>query len=104
MIGISDSSSEDGISHVYVVPFTGGIPQLVTEKGPSYLHGISPDNKKLVYCAERNGNFDVYLIDVKERKEIQLTTAEDLDDGPEFSPDGKHIWFNSVRRFIFYWS
>jgi len=27
---------------------------------------------------------------------VRLTTAEGLDDGPEYAPDG-HIWFNSVR-------
>ena len=26
-----------------------------------------------------------------------LTTAAGLNDGPEYSPDGKYIWFNSVR-------
>lgn len=30
-------------------------------------------------------------------EEIRLTEAEGLDDGPEYSPDGKYIWFNSVR-------
>lgn len=29
--------------------------------------------------------------------EVRLTTAEGLDDGPEYAPDGQHIWFNSVR-------
>lgn len=29
--------------------------------------------------------------------EVRLTDAPGLDDGPEYSPDGKHIWFNSVR-------
>ena len=28
---------------------------------------------------------------------FELTDAEGLDDGPEYSPDGKYIWFNSVR-------
>jgi TolB protein len=51
-----------GSSQVFVLPFTGGEPRLVTSQGPSYLHGISPDNKQLAYCANRNGNFDVYVI------------------------------------------
>jgi Tol biopolymer transport system component len=79
------------------VPFSGGTPRLITPVGPSYLHGISPDNKYLAYCAERNGNYDVYVIPFEGGEEIRLTTAGDLDDGPEYSPDGKYIWFNSVR-------
>ena len=96
-IAISNTPVEGGGSHVYVVPFTGGTPRLVTPVGPSYLHGISPDNKQLAYCAERNGNFDVYVIPFEGGKEVRLTTANDLDDGPEYSPDGNYIWFNSVR-------
>ncbi|GHT20082.1 hypothetical protein AGMMS4957_05930 [Bacteroidia bacterium] len=96
-IAISNSPAEDHRSRVYTVPFEGGVPTLITELAPSYLHGISPDNKFLAYCAERNGNYDVYAIPFKGGKEIRLTTAEGLDDGPEYSPDGKYIWFNSVR-------
>jgi Tol biopolymer transport system component len=96
-IAISNSPAEDHRSHVYTVPFEGGVPRLITELGPSYLHGISPDNKYLAYCADRNGNYDVYVIPFGGGNEIRLTTAEGLDDGPEYSPDGKYIWFNSVR-------
>jgi Tol biopolymer transport system component len=96
-IAISNSPEEDHRSHVYTVPFEGGSPSLITELAPSYLHGISPDNKYLAYCADRNGNYDVYVIPFEGGKEVRLTTAEDLDDGPEYSPDGKYIWFNSVR-------
>jgi Tol biopolymer transport system component len=39
----------------------------------------------------------VYKIPSKGGDEIRLTTAEGLDDGPEFSPDGKFIYFNSTR-------
>jgi len=96
-IALSNSPVEGGGSRVYTVPFTGGTPRLITPVGPSYLHGISPDNKYLAYCAERNGNFDVYVIPFEGGEEIRLTTADDLDDGPEYSPDGNYIWFNSVR-------
>ena len=30
-------------------------------------------------------------------EEQRLTTAPGLDDGPEYSPDGRHIYFNSDR-------
>ena len=96
-IVISHTPIEGGGSRIYTMPFTGGTPQLITPVGPSYLHGISPDNKYLTYCAERRGNYDVYVIPFEGGEEIRLTTAEDLDDGPEYSPDGKYIWFNSVR-------
>lgn len=64
---------------------------------PTYLHGWSPDGKELAYCAERNGNYDVYTIPAEGGEETRLTTAEGLDDGPEYSPCGQYIWFNSVR-------
>jgi len=86
-----------GKSQIFILPFTGGEPGLVTADGPSYLHGISPDNKYLSYCAERNGDYDVYVIPAKGGHEIRLTDSPGLDDGPEYSPDGKTIWFNSVR-------
>jgi Tol biopolymer transport system component len=96
-IAISDQSQGDRRSQIYVVPFGGGSPRKVTEKSPSYLHGWSPDGKTLAFCAERNGNFDVYTIPAAGGAETRLTTAEGLDDGPEYSPDGKFIYFNSVR-------
>ena len=96
-IAISNGTKEDGKSRVYTLPFEGGVPRLITPLGPSYLHGWSPDGKQLAYCAERNGNFDVYVIPALGGEEKRLTTAEGLDDGPEYSPCGQYIWFNSVR-------
>jgi Tol biopolymer transport system component len=96
-IAISAASPEDRRSRIYVIPIEGGVPRLVTTLGPSYLHGISPDNNFLAYCAERNGNYDIYVVPFLGGRERRLTTAEGLDDGPEYSPCGKFIWFNSVR-------
>ncbi len=96
-IAISHQSVEDGSSRIYVTPITGGIPQLITKNGPSYLHGWSPDGKHLAYCAQRNGEYDVYTISIDMGEEVQLTSATGLDDGPDYSPDGLYIYFNSVR-------
>jgi sugar lactone lactonase YvrE len=98
MLGISHQAVEDnGASIVYTVPVTGGTPTRVTAKGPSYLHGWSPDGRWLVYTAKRNGEFDVYKIPTTGGDEIRLTSAPGLDDGPEFTPDGAYIYFNSSR-------
>jgi Tol biopolymer transport system component len=84
-------------STVYTVPVTGGTPKAITQDVPSYWHGWSPDGKTLVFCAERNGDYDVWGIPSGGGKEFQLTNAKGLDDGPEYARDGKKIYFNSVR-------
>ena len=96
-VALSHGTREDGKSRVYVLPSGGGTPTLVTLLGPSYLHGWSPDGKTLAYCAERNGEFDIYTIPTAGGVERRLTTAPGLNDGPEYDSSGEYIWFNSVR-------
>jgi Tol biopolymer transport system component len=96
-IAVSNATFEDGLSRIYLVPLAGGEPSLITPIGPSYLHGWSPDGRTFAYCAERNGQYDIYTIPVWGGREKQLTNNPSLDDGPEYSPDGRHLWFNSTR-------
>lgn len=98
MLGISHHvAEEENRSIIYTMPAEGGTPKRITKEGPSYLHGWSPDGRYLIYTAERDGNYDIYKISVKKKKEIRLTEATGLDDGSEYSPDGRYIYFNSVR-------
>src|SRR5260370_19510373 len=46
---------------------------------------------------ERKGDFDIYAMPTAGGEEKQLKTAKGLDDGPEYSADGKYIYFNSER-------
>jgi TolB protein len=94
---ISHHGGPDGKSMIYLLPITGGEPRLITTKGPSYWHGWSPDGTNLAYCAERNGEYDIYTIPVSGGNESRLTFTPGLDDGPDYSPDGKYIYFNSFR-------
>ena len=98
MLAISNHLVDSGTpSIVYTVPATGGTPRRITAKGPSYLHGWSPDGRWLVYVGERNDSFDIYKIAATGGDETRLTTAPGLDDGPEYTPDGAYVYFNSSR-------
>lgn len=101
ILGISHHNIDDNNdSSIYIMdPKGDSKPKKITKDGvgASYLHGISPDNKTLIYTANRHGKYDLYRIDVDTRIEIQLTDTKDLDDGSEYSPDGKYIYFNSNR-------
>ena len=92
---------EEGFSsRVYIVPFAGGEPCLVTPNSPSFLHGWSPDGEELSYCAfrehEGKREVDIYTIPAAGGEEKRLTFGG-FNDGPEYSPDSRHIWFNSTR-------
>lgn len=100
-LGVSHSVGSGMASQVYVTAMTGGPAKLVTDKSPSFLHGWSPDGKELAYCAFREGNgeraIDIYAISVEGGKEKRLTDGVGYNDGPEYAPNGEHIWFNSTR-------
>lgn len=98
-LAVSHMTFEDGYtSRIYRVDLSGERePVLVTPNTPSYLHGWSPDGE-LAYCAFRGASqVDVYCVSAKGGEERRLTDGKGYNDGPEYSPDGRHIWFNSTR-------
>lgn len=94
-------SSDDG--HLYAVPFRGGTPRRVSNIHATpfhyYLHGISPDGATLAYVAveQRNGErqVNVFTIPAAGGPDTRLTDLSMPNDGPEYSPDGRWIYFNS---------
>lgn len=100
MLAISNHVGEARTSTVFTLPVTGSDnPVKITDEknGHSYLHGWSPDGKKLLFTGQRNKTYDIWTIDLATKKETKLTENPALDDGPEYTPDGKYIYFNSVR-------
>lgn len=101
LLGISSHRREmpNGGSTVYYLPLTGGEPVMVTDSTPSYLHSWSPDGKEVVYTAQRihkSPLFHIYKKPINGGPEVQLThNTHGLADGPEYSPDGKFIYYNA---------
>lgn len=87
-----------GGSSVYVLPLKGGTPRLVTEETPSYWHGWAPNNKEVIYVAQRGGKniYNIYRNSIKGGKEVALTDIPEGEhvDGCEYSPDGRYIYYN----------
>ena len=88
-------------SLIYTIPFATGVAKQITPEGPSFLHGWSPDCKELAYCAFRQvdgeRHVDIYTIPADGTGTEKRLTFEGFNDGPEYSPDGKYIWFISTR-------
>ncbi|HWE85245.1 MAG TPA: hypothetical protein VG267_09900 [Terracidiphilus sp.] len=62
-----------------------------------WLHGWSPDGTHVVYTQFAAGNADVYRIAADGSGELRMTTNKAEDDGPEYSRDGKWVYFCSRR-------
>ncbi|MGC9064393.1 MAG: TolB family protein, partial [bacterium] len=62
---------------------------------------ISPDKKFLAASIWKEGFQDIYLIDIDNKQQIQITSDVATDSDPVFSPDGRFLIFSSDRSGIF---
>jgi TolB protein len=59
----------------------------------------SSDGKSIVYCSNRTGDLELYIMDADGKNIRQLTHAPNCyNGGPFFSPDGKRVIFRSDRK------
>lgn len=96
----SHQEKSGGGSAIFILPLEGGEPKLVTSLTPSYWHGWNPNNKEVVYVAKRSEDkpYNIYKASIKDGKEFPVTTFEfGHVDGPEYSPDGKYIYYNGSQ-------
>ena len=61
------------------------------------IRSFSPDGRWLVFCSERRGNPDLYVLDMQRASDPRLLVDSDfLEDQAAFSPDGKFLYFVST--------
>ncbi|MHC6229282.1 TolB family protein [Arthrobacter sp. MMS24-T111] len=92
-------SANDG--HIYRGALTGGAVQRITSDDGSlhFLHGVSPDGKDLAYVGIEAGDFTRAGRLMTMPSAGGAATGVDVGpghcDGPEYSPDGKWLYFNT---------
>lgn len=91
--------------HLYAVPVTGGEPRRVSNDHETphhyYLHGISPDGSTLSYVAVEgpagNKRINIFTIPAAGGPDTRITDVAYPNDGPEYAPDGRWLYYNSER-------
>ena len=100
-IAVSHGGYRDGsyVSKIYRIPLSGGEAECICDFTPSFLHGWSFEKKEIAYCGFREINgqveVDVYSLEIGSNCENRLTEGG-FNDGPEYSPDGQYIIYNST--------
>jgi Tol biopolymer transport system component/serine/threonine protein kinase len=74
-----------------------GLAQLTDMEASNYYPVFTPDGEALLFSSNRNGAFDLYLLDFSEKQLFQLTTNVGNVISPDYSPDGRQIVF--ANRF-----
>jgi TolB protein len=93
-------SANDG--HLYEAPLPGGPARQITsgDARRHFLHGVSPDGTTLAYVGVDWPDWSTAsLLTVRTDGSgtTRVTPAGDRDDGPEYTPDGAWIYFNTER-------
>ncbi len=73
------------------------IKQLTKTTGYDAEATLSADGSKMIFTSTRNGDLDLYSMNLKTRKIVQLTTALGYDGGAWYSRDGKKIIWRASR-------
>jgi TolB protein len=96
-------SGRTGLPQIYIMDIDGSNVQRVTDQGYAVSPSWSPNGLLLAFSWIRNygpgvlGGADIYLMNIASKQIVQLTHDGGRNDFPSWSPDGRHIVFQSNR-------
>ena len=87
----------DRIGSQFASPYK--ITQLTSNKFNDAMPSFSPDGGTLIFQSDRNGNWDIFTMNLSQGESSvkPMTSDNDADENPAYSPDGRFIVFTSTR-------
>jgi TolB protein len=96
-------SGRSGLPQIYLMDSDGTNVQRVTDQGYAVSPSWSPNGQLLAFAWIRHygpgapGASDIYVMDAASHQWVQLTHDGGRNDFPSWSPDGRHIVYQSTR-------
>jgi Tol biopolymer transport system component len=94
---IAFTSTRAGNSDIAVLDPCGAVTTLVRGPAAELRPAWSPDGRRLAFMSNRDGDFEIYVVDADGSNVRRLTDDPGNDFNPAWSPDGKEIAWNSDR-------
>ena len=92
-------SYNNKIPRIFILDLSTGSQKVLGDfPGMTFSPRYSPNGKKLVMSLARNGNTDIYEMNLETQKLTRLTKYDGIDTAPSYSPDGDFTFtFESDR-------
>jgi TolB protein len=96
-------SGRTGLPQIYTMASDGTNVVRMTDQGYAVSPSWSPNGQLLAFAWVRHygpgapGASDIYVMDIASKQWVQLTHDGGRNDFPSWSPDGRHIVFQSTR-------
>ena len=94
-------SLADGFyKHLFVYhPESIPLTRITNSEGDDIDPEFSPDGSQIAYASNKNGQWDIYILEIKTGNETRLTDTPEYDGAPTWSPDGQWIAFESYINY-----
>lgn len=92
------SIEENGYAHLFVQsnpPQELPLTRITTGEWNDIAPALSPDRKQLAFASDRNGYWDLYVMELQSGDVKQITDSQEYDSSPSWSPDGQWLAFET---------
>lgn len=89
--------SGSAASHLVLMDPSGASRPLIAEPKPFTHPRFSPDGRSIAVAIGSAGSIDIYIYSIASGTLTRLTTQGNVNDRPEWTPDGKRVLFRTER-------